>query len=163
MPPAWRACAAVMPRALPAGAGAGGLACALADAQLEVLLQEPGCLGLELPVARLARVLDGPEPVALLDALERSWRELLQQRLDRGGTPVLFTSRGEIRCASAAARRRLGLALAGLMARLAAALEPQLGYLISKGASPPTRCWPMVSACPPWSFRASCSPACRWC
>ena len=105
----------------------------LADAQLEVLLQEPGCLGLELPVARLARVLDGPEPAALLASLERSWREQLQQLLDRGATPVLFTSRGEIQCASAAERRRLGLALAGLMARLAAALEPQLGYLISKG------------------------------
>ncbi|MEN9495259.1 MAG: hypothetical protein RLZZ137_299 [Cyanobacteriota bacterium] len=105
----------------------------LADAQLEVLLQEPGCRGLELPVARLARVLDGPEPAALLASLERSWLEQLQQRLDQGVTPVLFTSRGEVRCAHARERRRLGLALAGLMARLAAALEPQLGYLISKG------------------------------
>jgi len=32
-----------------------------------------------------------------------------------------------------AQRRRLGDALAALMARLAAALAPQLGYLISKG------------------------------
>jgi uncharacterized protein YgbK (DUF1537 family) len=105
----------------------------LADAQLETLLQEPGCRGLELPVAKLARLLDGPEPEVLLASLERSWREQLQQRLDLGVTPVLYTSRGEISCASAAARRRLGLALAGLMARLAAALTPQLGYLISKG------------------------------
>ncbi|MEA5415518.1 nucleotide-binding domain containing protein, partial [Synechococcus sp. BA-132 BA5] len=33
----------------------------------------------------------------------------------------------------AGVRRALGLALAGLMARLAAALAPGLGYLISKG------------------------------
>ncbi len=32
----------------------------LADAQLERLLAEPGCRGLELPVAKLARVLEGP-------------------------------------------------------------------------------------------------------
>jgi uncharacterized protein YgbK (DUF1537 family) len=46
---------------------------------------------------------------------------------------VLFTSRGELRCRHAGERRALGLALAGLMARLATALAPDLGYLISKG------------------------------
>jgi uncharacterized protein YgbK (DUF1537 family) len=46
---------------------------------------------------------------------------------------VLHTSRGEHPEPEAAARRRLGLALADLMARVAAALAPQLGYLISKG------------------------------
>jgi uncharacterized protein YgbK (DUF1537 family) len=46
---------------------------------------------------------------------------------------VLFSSRGEVPCRTAAERRRLGLALAALMARLAATLAPQLGYLISKG------------------------------
>ena len=53
--------------------------------------------------------------------------------LAEGRTPVLFTSRGELRCRHAGERRALGLALAGLMARLAAALAPGLGYLISKG------------------------------
>jgi uncharacterized protein YgbK (DUF1537 family) len=56
-------------------------------------------------------------------------RELIQ----RGQTPVLFSSRGELTCASARERRRFGLALAALMARLAAALAPQLGLIISKG------------------------------
>ena len=46
---------------------------------------------------------------------------------------MLFTSRGELACSSPAERRALGEALAGLMARLAARLAPQLGYLISKG------------------------------
>ena len=105
----------------------------LADAQLAELLQEPGCAGLELPVAKVARVLEGPEPAALLASLEAAWLEQLRSRLAEGRTPVLFTSRGEISCRSAAERIRLGLELAALMARLAAALEPQLGYVISKG------------------------------
>ena len=105
----------------------------LADAQLAELLQESGCAGLELPVAKLARVLEGPEPAALLASLEATWLEQLRSRLAEGRTPVLFTSRGEISCRSAAERIRLGLELAALMARLAAALEPLLGYVISKG------------------------------
>ena len=105
----------------------------LADAQLAELLQEPGCAGVELPVAKLARVLEGPEPGLLLASLEAAWLEQLRAPLVAGRTPVLFTSRGEITCRSAAERLRLGQELAGVMARLAAALAPQLGYLISKG------------------------------
>ena len=105
----------------------------LADAQLERLLQEPGCEGLEIPVAKFARVLAGPEPGALLASLEQTWRAQLEQLLAAGLTPVLFTSRGEVSCSSSAERRCLGLELAALMARLAAALEPRLGYVISKG------------------------------
>ena len=105
----------------------------LADAQLERLLAEPGCCGLELPVATLARVLEGPAPQELLANLENQWAERLEEVLAEGRTPVLFTSRGELPCRHAAERRRLGLALAGLMARLAARLAPRLGYLISKG------------------------------
>lgn len=105
----------------------------LADAQLELLLAEPGCGGVEIAVAKLARVLEGPVPLELLASLEQAWLEQLQAVLAAGQTPVLFTSRGELACRSAAERRRLGLELAALMARLAAALAPQLGYLISKG------------------------------
>jgi uncharacterized protein YgbK (DUF1537 family) len=105
----------------------------LADAQLEVLLAEPGCGGVEIAVAKLARVLEGPVPLEMLASLEQAWLEQLQGVLAAGQTPVLFTSRGELQCPSAAERRRLGLELAALMARLAAALAPQLGYLISKG------------------------------
>jgi uncharacterized protein YgbK (DUF1537 family) len=84
-------------------------------------------------VARLHRVLEGPLPDRLLASLEADWRQQLQAVLAEGRTPVLFTSRGELRCRHAGERRALGLALAGLMARLAAALAPGLGYLISKG------------------------------
>lgn len=105
----------------------------LADSQLARLLADPGCGAVELPVATVARVLEGPAPAALLASLERDWAGRLAAELAEGRTPVLHTSRGEWRCRHAAERRRLGLALAALMARLAAALAPRLGYLISKG------------------------------
>ena len=108
---------------------------ALADQQLERLLVEPGCRGVELPVPRIARVLEGPTPDLLLADLERVWLQQLQELLGAGLTPVLFTSRGELRCASEQEGRRLSCALAELMARLAAALAPDLGYLISKGGT----------------------------
>ncbi len=105
----------------------------LADQQMEQLLQEPACEGVEIPVAKLARVLDGPAAGELIRSLERSWLEQLQTALDQGRTPVLFSSRGELLCASAQERRRFGLELAALMARLTSALAPQLGLIISKG------------------------------
>lgn len=105
----------------------------LADAQVQSLLAEPACGGVELEVAKVARMLAGPLPDRLLPSLESTWLERLQAVLARGQTPVLFTSRGELACSSPAERRALGEALAGLMARLAARLAPQLGYLISKG------------------------------
>jgi uncharacterized protein YgbK (DUF1537 family) len=98
----------------------------LADAQLERLLQQSDCAGLELPVARLAAAVE-------TEWLQAEWLEQLQERLRAGTTPVLYTSRGELSLGSEADRRRLGLALAALMARLVGALAPQLGYLISKG------------------------------
>jgi uncharacterized protein YgbK (DUF1537 family) len=98
----------------------------LADAQLERLLQEPACAGLELPVARLAEAAETAW-------MEAEWLEQLQERLRAGTTPVLYTSRGELSLGSEADRRRLGLGLAALMARLVGALAPQLGYVISKG------------------------------
>ena len=105
----------------------------LADQQLACLLQDPGCVPIEIPVAKLARVLAGPTPQELLVSLEQAWLRQLQAACCADQTPVLFSSRGELQCASAAERRRLGLELAAVMARLAAAVAPQLGYLISKG------------------------------
>jgi len=109
----------------------------LADQQLERLLADPRCVGLELPVARIARVLEGGTPDLLLADLEREWQARLRQVMADGRTPVLFTSRGELRFGQGAPedQRRLafGMDLARLTARLAAACVPQLGYLISKG------------------------------
>jgi uncharacterized protein YgbK (DUF1537 family) len=105
----------------------------LADAQLERLLQEPACAGVELPVAEVAQDLQDAGDQHRIAALQNELLQQLRQQLQAGRTPVLYTSRGEMRCATSAKRRCLGLALAALMARLAGAVAPELGYLISKG------------------------------
>ncbi len=109
----------------------------LADQQLQKLLAQPGCEGLELPVARIARVLEEGHRDWLLPDLEAEWSVRLQQLLAAGVTPVLFTSRGEVRFgegeAGFARRLRFGLELARLMGRLVVELAPHLGYVISKG------------------------------
>jgi uncharacterized protein YgbK (DUF1537 family) len=137
-PPRDAAALAGLRRRGPDGAGLPGLVLVgshvpLADAQLARLLAEPGCGAVEIPVARVQRVLEGPLPDRLLASLEAEWRAALEAVLAAGRTPVLHTSRGEVLCRHPAERRALGLALAGLMARLAASLAPRLGYLISKG------------------------------
>jgi len=97
----------------------------LADRQLAHLLGQPDCEGHELPVDRL--LASGPQ------ALEAELEIALARSLDRGRTPVLYSSRGERLAGQGDGRRALGQALAGLMARLAGRLAPRLGYLISKG------------------------------
>jgi len=90
-----------------------------------------------LPVARIARVLEGGSSDWLLPDLEAEWRSQLELALEEGLTPVLFSSRGELEfgagAAAAARRLRFGMELASLMARLLAGVAPRLGYLISKG------------------------------
>ncbi len=109
----------------------------MADQQLKSLLANQRCRGIELPVARISRVLEGGSPDLLLPDLEDEWLLQLQLALQAGLTPVLFTSRGELIFGSgeAASERRLrfGRELASLMARLVASVAPGLGYLISKG------------------------------
>lgn len=127
----------------------------LADQQLEELLSDARCCGLELPVARIARVLEGGTPDLLLADLEREWLGRMQAVLRCKQTPVLYTSRGELGFGEgqAAERRRVcfGNALAQVTARLAAAVAPQLGYLISKGASRRGPCLLMD-----WDWELSC-------
>ncbi len=109
----------------------------LADQQLRSLLAKERCRGIELPVARIARVLEGGTPDLLLPDLEAEWRCQLERVLEAGLTPVLFSSRGELEfgagAAAVARRLRFGMELASLMARLLAGVAPRLGYLISKG------------------------------
>jgi len=107
----------------------------LADAQLERLLAQEGCEGVEVPVARVWRVLEGPLPDRLLASLEAEWTERVGAVLARGRTPVLHTSRGELVEPRGRVERAYGAALAASMARVVAALAPRLGYVISKGGT----------------------------
>ena len=105
----------------------------LADKQLKILLKDSCCEGIELPVTKIARVLEGSLPDILLQDLEDQWFIELKKILNSSKTPVLFTSRGEISCSSIKSRMVFGLQLADLMARLVRRLLPDLGYVISKG------------------------------
>ena len=105
----------------------------LADQQLERLLIENDCEGIELPASKISRVLDGSLPDFLLEDLENVWFDQIKKILNSGKTPVLYTSRGEINFSSISKRLSFGLQLAEVMARLAAKLVPDLGYLITKG------------------------------
>jgi len=101
----------------------------LADQQLDRLLEQPSCDGVELPVDRLL----GAAAAAGIEAVADDLAAALARSLDRGRTPVLYSSRGERLAGQGEARRTLGQTLAGLMARLAGRLAPRLGYVISKG------------------------------
>ena len=105
----------------------------LADEQLKFLLQHSSCQGIELPVEKIAKILDGSLPDVLMDELENKWLCDLKKILKSGKTPVIFTSRGEISFLSISKRINFGLQLANLMARLVKKLLPDLGYVISKG------------------------------
>ncbi|CAK6686804.1 D-erythronate kinase [Synechococcus sp. CBW1107] len=125
----------------------------LSDQQLQHLLAEPACAGVELPVDRVLEALRQlrPAPGSLpfplasaemesvaaeaLQPLQAELLEPLRRAWSAGRTPVLFTSRGERSCRDIQERQQLSLALAGLMARIAVRLPPELAYLISKGGT----------------------------
>ena len=81
------------------------------------------------------RVLEGGTPDLLLADLERELLDQLKQVFEADATSVLYSSRGELGFASPRQRRHFSVQLAQLMARLAAAVAPGLGYLISKGGT----------------------------
>ena len=105
----------------------------LANQQLQCLLAQPSCRGIELPVRRIARVLDGAMADLLMRDLKRDWQQQITEVLDQNQTPVLFTSRGELTFAREGDGRRFSKALAQVMGHLAAGVSARLGYLISKG------------------------------
>ena len=106
----------------------------LADQQLEILLKEANCAGIELPVKKIANLAKGGAlPQAILSDLESHYLKHLNYFLASNKTPVLYSSRGELKFNSIPERIDFGNTLANLMARLAAKISPQLGYIISKG------------------------------
>jgi uncharacterized protein YgbK (DUF1537 family) len=97
----------------------------LADQQLELLLAEPNCRGVEFPVDQW---LANPATTPLELGLQR---QQLRSIAAAGLTPVLFSSRGERQAISASQQNQLALA----MAELALSLPPPLAYLIAKGGT----------------------------
>ena len=105
----------------------------LADEQLEILLKENNCVGVELPVGKILQACDEANPIISLKDIELIWRDRLKKILELNKTPVLYTSRREINFSSVSKRISFGLQLSELMARMVGQLMPHLGYVISKG------------------------------
>lgn len=94
------------------------------SAQLEVLLAQPGMHGVEVTVDRITTNRDG--------VLEQTLREATAAHA-RGETPVIFTSRGERRFDTQAARLAFGEQVSDLLMDVVRGLPEDLGYLIAKG------------------------------
>ncbi len=93
-------------------------------AQLTALLKERGVVGLPLDVARLPGAR-----AARVDELTAS----IAHAHARGLTPVVFTSRAELKFASAAERLAFGESVSGTLMDVVKRLPTTLGFLISKG------------------------------
>ncbi|WP_269603609.1 four-carbon acid sugar kinase family protein [Prochlorococcus marinus] len=105
----------------------------LATDQLEVLLKDNSCEGLEIPVYKLADIF------ALEDCQEEilDLEEILLSRIDEilymKKVPVLYTTREEMKFHSDSIRMNFGLELAEFMAILVGKINRKFGYIISKG------------------------------
>ena len=93
-------------------------------AQLGVLLKQPGIVGLPLEVSRLPGAR-----AQLADELAQSVAHAHAQGL----TPVVYTSRSELKFASVAERLAFGEAVSGALMDVVQRLPTTLGFLISKG------------------------------
>ncbi|WP_269609024.1 four-carbon acid sugar kinase family protein [Prochlorococcus marinus] len=105
----------------------------LATDQLEVLLKDNSCEGLEIPVSKLADIFTlGDWQQAILD-LEDILLSKIDDILNIKKVPVLYTSREEMKFSSDSKRMNFGLELAEFMAILVGKITNKLGYIISKG------------------------------
>lgn len=93
-------------------------------AQLAVLLKERGVVGLPLDVARLP-----DERAAVVSELTAS----IAHSHSQGLTPVVFTSRTELKFASTDERLAFGEVVSGTLMDIVKRLPETLGFLISKG------------------------------
>ena len=92
--------------------------------QLNALLSEQGVAGIEVDVERVLH--DG----------EKLMQELLtamKQRADEGLTPVVYTSRKEVRLTDADERQHLGQRISDFLVEMVARLPFVPSYLVAKG------------------------------
>ena len=92
--------------------------------QLECLLAEPGTCGIELDVQRM---LDDSE------SLMQETIAVMQQVVDEHLTPVVYTSRQEIRCDDADRRQHLGQQVSDFLVDIVCRLPYHPAYLVAKG------------------------------
>ena len=92
--------------------------------QLHCLLQEPGTCAIEVDVQR---ILDDGE------ALMRDTQATISQVVDQGLTPVVYTSRQELRLDDADLRQQLGQQVSDFLVAIARQLPYMPAYLVGKG------------------------------
>ena len=105
----------------------------LATDQLEVLLKDKSCIGLEIPVSKLAYVFTLEDCQQAILELEGILLSKIDDILDMKKVPVLYTTREEMKFSSYSKRMNFGLELAEFMAILVRKITNKLGYIISKG------------------------------
>ncbi|ABX09649.1 four-carbon acid sugar kinase family protein [Prochlorococcus marinus] len=105
----------------------------LADDQLERLLTENACIGVELPLDKIRRILEEECSETLISELKKSYAIKIKDILYQGKTPVLYTTRRELKFDSSAKRLTFGLVIAQVMAALSSEVIDDIGYIISKG------------------------------
>ncbi len=105
----------------------------LADNQLAVLLRSEDCIGIELPVAKFLKILEGSLDRNLLLDFESILVDKIEGILNKKKTPVFYTSRGELFFESNLSRISFGISLAEFMAVISSKFIDRLSYIISKG------------------------------
>ena len=94
--------------------------------QLEVLLQTPGTVGIEVPVSRLLEPL--ASSILLAETLE-----LVRTAHTAGHTSVVYTSRQELTFKDVPTRLQFGADVSALLMDIVQGLPSDIGFLISKG------------------------------
>ena len=105
----------------------------LATNQLQVLLEDSSCLGLEIPVNKLADIFTLGDYQEEILELEEILFSKIDDILEIKKVPVLYTTREEIRFSTYSKRINFGLKLAEFMAVLVGKINNKFGYIISKG------------------------------
>ena len=105
----------------------------LATDQLEILLKDNSCVGLEIPVTELADIFALEDCQKEILELEEILLSRIDDILDIKKVPVLYTTREEMKFSSYSKRMEFGLELAEFMAILVRKITNKLGYIISKG------------------------------
>ena len=105
----------------------------LATDQLDFLLKDNSCEGLEIPVSKLANIFSLEDCQDEILELEKILLSRIDYILDIKKIPVLYTTREEMKFSSYSKRMNFGLELAGFMAILVGKINNKFGYIISKG------------------------------
>ncbi len=107
----------------------------LANKQLEFLLREEKCLGIELPVQEVLRFFKGQGSEELMLDFQKACIDNIKNVLDQNKTPVFYTTREELGFSSKCIRMEFGNFLGNFMANVSSKLVDRLGYIISKGGT----------------------------